>query len=1177
MTFDAFAFNHKKTQASLKGDVSISYELDADEKIAEFRLGAKDSTLKELLVETWPELRKLNLHTSRHGNCQTGYFYDIKSRNRGNMGALKWSFQMDNNDLDNSSKESKEKSLKKVEKAYSEAGFYQNLIPGSMLGVPKDQPEVVVTVNKQRSGCALPNVGDIASNRAEFDKKYWTNCEFHYEESRTAKILSFSSTSVTAMKGQKFELEIQMPENTEISENAYILINNANCPILSVTSANSSNTVIAEFGDVSVGTHRILFNEPSIGIAISDHEVTAKAVISSYDPLIGSEYGGTKVTVFGSGFSFDHVVKVFDDPQDCVPLAGHVTYNKMICVTNGVSGVSNRKKRAASGTPLVSEISPAKISILGGDLMTIKGSNFGSENQENRVDVQGLASLEERACETDPRSIQRGCLGFRTEKSGEFNIVSWSDSEIIVESNMLDIGEYEMQLDINGVGFSNKVNFEMALEIQGVNPKRTSLAGGKMVTIEGFGFANSQHTPTGLLNAEKRVEVFAGQTRCHVRKVSATEIECETGHDFPETKVISIGENFENVTIKAGSAIRWEWAFTVNGQKPKIQFQDVSAFGEAEGDIKWMSEPETADSGNFVKTFIDEGIFIYSTGYVDDQFSVHLNGMVTVTRATERAQELTILLADSFSDRQWGEVNEIWEHKATHVAGPGRKRRETSCTFNKKNQENPVQNPPANHYLIYSFADTPIVESFEIIKNSETNETNNSPAMEVIVTSRGGITATGDCNSEVTLSAAFRRGPEILPQYFFTKSDGNQKIEGKYQLQNEGTMDIRDTYEFNLNLKDLGNAYFNNYKGDQRFQIKPSGKITNREKMSSLGNVGISITGLGFLSSSADSAVFLKPSNSEYENLRPYACEVISLTYDSIECHLPRVYGVVNDKNSLSWDWEVLLELTPNGDDLTQIAKMYPLGAIVKSSVASTPIVNSAEPMTFDADSGSKVKFSGENFTPGSSPVVKIGEVELENCLASSDVSFECDIPNLSAGEYDVSAHSDSGEFKFSNIGKFNAGLSVSAVTPLTGGRFGGQILTITGYGLSEDTTVSVVKNGVNLCSPCIITVFDETKILLKTPAAPEDGSAMVLINHEYIASMKFSYNFEYSSGSLGTFSLKSGSLSDLDGEEAITLSKTASLSCNNLEIELTLAKNPCSAGAHNCHSAATCTPGLDT
>ena len=247
------------------------------------------------------------------------------------------------------------------------------------------------------------------------------------------------------------------------------------------------------------------------------------------------------------------MVIISNTDQECVPLEGQVQYDEMVCMTNGVSG---RKKRAASGSPTISEINPSKISILGGDLVTIKGSNFGAGSDMNRVDVQGLAATGARACETDPRSLQRGCLGFRTEKSGDFNIISWSDTEIIAESNMLDIGQYELQLDIDTVGFSNKINFEMALEIQGVSPKRTSLAGGKMVTIDGFGFANDKHIPTGILNDEKRVEVFAGKTRCHVKSVSSTQIECQTGHDFTELKVITIGEDFENVTIEAGSAVR---------------------------------------------------------------------------------------------------------------------------------------------------------------------------------------------------------------------------------------------------------------------------------------------------------------------------------------------------------------------------------------------------------------------------------------------------------------------------------------------------------------------------------------------------------------------------------------------------------------------------------------------
>ena len=129
-------------------------------------------------------------------------------------------------------------------------------------------------------------------------------------------IKGFSADSDKALKGEQFELEISMPEGEPISDDAIITINDADCPIVSISKGNSSYTVVAKFGEVAVGSHKIIFNEPAVGTAVSDETVTADAVVASYSPTSGSEHGGTRVTVNGRGFSFDHVIKVFAENQE---------------------------------------------------------------------------------------------------------------------------------------------------------------------------------------------------------------------------------------------------------------------------------------------------------------------------------------------------------------------------------------------------------------------------------------------------------------------------------------------------------------------------------------------------------------------------------------------------------------------------------------------------------------------------------------------------------------------------------------------------------------------------------------------------------------------------------------------------------------------------------------------
>ena len=57
-----------------------------------------------------------------------------------------------------------------------------------------------------------------------------------------------------------------------------------------------------------------------------------------------------------------------------------------------------------------------------------------------------------------------------------------------------------------------------------MEPKHSSLAGGRLVTVKGFGFASDTETPVKMINDDLRIEIFAGDVRCHVQKVSKNEV-----------------------------------------------------------------------------------------------------------------------------------------------------------------------------------------------------------------------------------------------------------------------------------------------------------------------------------------------------------------------------------------------------------------------------------------------------------------------------------------------------------------------------------------------------------------------------------------------------------------------------------------------------------------------------
>ena len=107
--------------------------------------------------------------------------------------------------------------------------------------------------------------------------------------------------------------------------------------------------------------------------------------------------------------------------------------------------------------------------------------------------------------------------------------------------------------------------------------------------------------------------------------------------------------------------------------------------------------------------------------------------------------------------------------------------------------------------------------------------------------------------------------------------------------------------------------------------------------------------------------------------------------------------------------------------------------------------------------------FSVENFSAceGDSVCFEIylGDNLLENCLLDgSKTSVACDSPNLAAGEYAVSGQSTKGEIDV-NTGKVSFVQSATGILTNIGGRFGGQMVEITGFGFSQGRYTIVIDN----------------------------------------------------------------------------------------------------------------------
>ena len=123
-----------------------------------FPVGA--AHLKELMEEAWPYLRKFSWESTWSGDCNAGYEYRFKVNNYGNFPNFIPRVELDDQVT----------GFWQNHRVTSEGGVYDWRIPGSMLAIPRENPEVVVTVNKMRSACERRG-SDWVGNNCSFDFK----------------------------------------------------------------------------------------------------------------------------------------------------------------------------------------------------------------------------------------------------------------------------------------------------------------------------------------------------------------------------------------------------------------------------------------------------------------------------------------------------------------------------------------------------------------------------------------------------------------------------------------------------------------------------------------------------------------------------------------------------------------------------------------------------------------------------------------------------------------------------------------------------------------------------------------------------------------------------------------------------------------------------------------------
>ena len=331
-------------------------------------------------------------------------------------------------------------------------------------------------------------------------------------------------------------------------------------------------------------------------------------------------------------------------------------------------------------------------------------------------------------------------------------------------------------------------------------------------------------------------------------------------------------------------------------------------------------------------------------------------------------------------------------------------------------------------------------------------------------------------------------------------------------------------------------------------------------EISRYGDALITIDGIGF------GSVELLAVSLVSDAGRVFACNIETQTYEKITCHIERI---VSDMTINDFNLNLYIETVGGNGD---VAEVFWNGEISFMD-SRTPKVDSSSP--------SKIAVSGETLTLTGSNLngleVTIGEKACLNVVVANDGnSATCELPALEVGKHSIYFTASNG-FVVHSPFSVESVMSVSGIAPLSGGTRGGQLVTVSGFGFSDDTVIQVYTDSEGiLCEFCYKESVSADQIVFYTPKAASAGNAEITVSHEYIETNIAStiYTYTETNGEItGTF--RSGTTGLVGGEDFVLSSQTIG-KCNKMSIEIQIQSDPCAAGQHMCSDTSTCVPSVD-
>ena len=812
--WDVTVIRNSEIDTDVDAELEIRYGSDPTVVTLTVNSMTTTSEVRSKLVEAWPILDTwYQISVYKGGWCNVGYTFFINAFEHGTMD----DFQV----TGTSNTDAVGISFEAVHD--TKGSVFTQVMPGSVMGTVHTVPQVVVVANGQRSSC--------------------DNCDFEYSLGSTPIIQGISGTGFVA-EGDELEVTFSVPVWNEAPPS------NHQSPVLniggvdsiciygpSISTPSNWKTALCTVGKIPTGTYHAIFTIPDVGEVLYLPPMRSKLVV---DNIIGnletaSHYGGTILTVFGSGFTSGVSINVpmTGGAATCTNDPGlSFNYNEVTCRT-GPHGGSD------VNSPFIEVVTigeSGSFSLNPGEEFTITGRNFGTlacvSGKISSVLINDIATV----------------------------VVSWTEIEIVARTVETKPSEGELiKVYVCDNGYSNGAEAEIVFNINSVQGAYSSYEGGKNILISGFGFTDN-------------TVVSIGDIDCPITSRTKTELTCITGPINHQLDLIVsassgneisyasgdlIGQPATHFTVEVGTVVSWSWKIALVGATTTLQFQEVQG-GNAETTTgHYWSGLMEGRVGSFAKVFSDVGTYHYSTGYIDG-FSIIGSGTVTVIPATDKAFPVSV---------------QSGSYQAKHINSAGHSYIKPTSNCLPFGQTTEKLFDTTKYHVIYSWAITPVIENIVVSSSSPAS------LVELTIASLDHLT----CWESTTINFGNFKCSHSSRQsgYLVCKIVPNPV--GGPNLETE------IEHELSVHMDNAGNALnvFNN-----KYVFFPAITIVSPTSFSRRGGVPLEIHGYGF-DIASDNAIQFTVGDLQL------GCDLTSVEYTKLSCMLDIIATSYNEQDRL--------------------------------------------------------------------------------------------------------------------------------------------------------------------------------------------------------------------------------------------------------------------------------------